>query len=80
GLITILLFFAIPHELTVPAFKSGILLYVILISSLLMTWALVRQNRTIAGDKQPRESQPTRPPGETKTNENKEPDSNAPIY
>ena len=80
GLITILLFFAIPHELTVPAFKSGILLYVILISSLLMTWALVRQNRTIAGDKQPRESQPTRPPGETKTDENKEPDSNSPIY
>jgi hypothetical protein len=41
GLITILLFFAIPFPLQVSQFSSGILLYTILISSIIMTIALV---------------------------------------
>jgi len=42
GLITILLFFAIPAVHQVEAFDQGILLYVIIISSLIMTFALIR--------------------------------------
>lgn len=41
GLITILLFFAIPEEYQNQAFDSGILLYTIIISSLIMAAALV---------------------------------------
>lgn len=41
GLITILLFFAIPQEYKSEAFDSGILLYTIIISSLIMAAALV---------------------------------------
>ncbi len=41
GLITILLFFAIPAELGIDGFDSGILLYVIIISSLIMSFALI---------------------------------------
>ena len=41
GLVTILLFFAIPEELS-PGIKfQGILLFVILVSCLIMTWSLV---------------------------------------
>lgn len=43
GLITILLFFAIPEEVHMPAFDNGILLYVIIISSLIMSIALIAQ-------------------------------------
>ncbi len=46
GLITILLFFAIPMEYQVEAFDSGILLYVILISSLIMTIALIMHGKS----------------------------------
>ena len=44
GLITILLYFSIvAHpEFVIEGFDTGILLYVILISSLIMTWALIR--------------------------------------
>ncbi|NND35006.1 MAG: sodium:proton exchanger [Saprospiraceae bacterium] len=42
GLITILLFFAIPAQYIIPEFNSGVLLYVIIISSLIMTFGLVR--------------------------------------
>ena len=45
GLITILLFFAIPEEYQVEAFDSGILLYVIIISSLIMTFALIANGK-----------------------------------
>ena len=45
GLITILLFFAIPKEFQIVEFENGILLYVILATSLLMTWSLIR-NKT----------------------------------
>ncbi|MEM6844190.1 MAG: cation:proton antiporter [Bacteroidota bacterium] len=41
GLITILLFFAIPVEMELANFNSGVLLFVIIISSIAMTLALV---------------------------------------
>ena len=41
GLITILLFFSIPAAFQQDAFDPGILLYVIILSSLLMTYALI---------------------------------------
>lgn len=46
GLITILLFFAIPEDLMFEGFNNGILLYVIIISSLIMTFALIRNGGT----------------------------------
>ncbi|MBX2815066.1 MAG: cation:proton antiporter [Saprospiraceae bacterium] len=45
GLITILLFFAIPAEFMLSDFSNGILLYVIIISSLIMTVALIADKR-----------------------------------
>ena len=42
GLITILLFYSIPAAYAVPEFNQGILLYTILISSVIMTFALIR--------------------------------------
>ncbi|MEZ4722404.1 MAG: cation:proton antiporter [Flavobacteriales bacterium] len=45
GLITVLLFFAIPKELQVSSFQNGILLFVIIATSLVMTWAMIRANR-----------------------------------
>jgi hypothetical protein len=44
GLITILLFFVISahDEFVIKDFNPGILLFVILISSVIMTWALIR--------------------------------------
>jgi hypothetical protein len=45
GLITVLLFFAIPQEFSIPRFENGILLYVILATSLLMTWSLIKNNQ-----------------------------------
>jgi len=42
GLITILLFFAIPDAYTIPTFESGVLLYVIIISAILMTVSLIQ--------------------------------------
>ncbi len=42
GLITILLFFNIPLAHSIPNFQNGILLYVIIISSLVMTFGLIR--------------------------------------
>lgn len=45
GLITILLFFAIPPAMTVESFDSGILLFVIIISSLIMTFGLIQDKK-----------------------------------
>lgn len=45
GLITILLFYAIPEEFTIPEFDNGTLLYVILVSSLVMTWSLIANRK-----------------------------------
>lgn len=47
GLITILLFFAIPNELQVDNFSAGILLYTILISSMIMAIALIASGKHI---------------------------------
>lgn len=45
GLITILLFYSIPDSMTVPGFDKGILLFVIIVTSLIMTWALIRDKK-----------------------------------
>ncbi len=45
GLITILLFFAIPATYSTDVFDPGILLYVIIISSLIMTFSLIRNSK-----------------------------------
>ncbi len=42
GLITILLFYTIPSTYLIPEFSQGILLYAILITSVIMTFALIR--------------------------------------
>ncbi|KAA3651204.1 MAG: sodium:proton exchanger [Bacteroidetes bacterium] len=47
GLITILLFFAIPAEYQSESFDSGILLYTIIISSLIMAVALVASGKKV---------------------------------
>ena len=45
GLITVLLFYAIPAEAQVAGFESGILLFVIIGTSLIMTWAMIKDKR-----------------------------------
>jgi len=47
GLITILLFFGIPAEMQEPIFNSGVLLFMILITSIAMTLALVLSGNKI---------------------------------
>ncbi|UII33760.1 cation:proton antiporter [Fulvivirga ulvae] len=47
GLVTILLFFAIPQELQVDTFNAGILLYTVLISSIIMAMALIASGKHI---------------------------------
>ncbi len=41
GLITVLLFYAIPKEIQIQGFNAGILLFIIIVSSLIMTFALI---------------------------------------
>ncbi|MBD78898.1 MAG: sodium:proton exchanger [Crocinitomicaceae bacterium] len=45
GLITILLFFSIPQEHQIPHFDNGVLLYIILVSSGIMTLALMTREK-----------------------------------
>ena len=45
GLITILLFFAIPKELTEKHDFNGVLLFIILTSCLIMTWSLMKHKK-----------------------------------
>jgi cell volume regulation protein A len=45
GLITILLFFAIPQELTEKHDFDGVLLFIILTSCLIMTWSLIKYKK-----------------------------------
>ena len=47
GLITILLFFAIPKELTEKYDFNGVLLFIILASCLIMTWSLIKHKKNI---------------------------------
>jgi Kef-type K+ transport system membrane component KefB len=42
GLITVLLYYAIPQEFRVKAFDQGILLFVIIVTSIVMAWSLIR--------------------------------------
>lgn len=50
GLITILLFYSIPEELVVERFNKGILLLVILASSMIMAVVLIRYRRKLSGE------------------------------
>jgi Kef-type K+ transport system membrane component KefB len=50
GLITILLFFSIPSQLITDQFNSGILLCTVLVTSLIMTAALLTKPRELAGE------------------------------
>ena len=45
GLITVLLFYAIPVEAQVESFESGVLLFVIIATSLIMTWAMIKDKK-----------------------------------
>jgi cell volume regulation protein A len=45
GLITILLFYAIPKEAEVAGFEAGILLFIIIATSLIMTFAMIYDKR-----------------------------------
>jgi NhaP-type Na+/H+ or K+/H+ antiporter len=45
GLITVLLFYAIPAEAQVSTFEPGILLFVIIGTSLIMTWAMIKDKK-----------------------------------
>jgi NhaP-type Na+/H+ or K+/H+ antiporter len=48
GLITILLFYAIPAEIQVASFEPGILLFVIMGTSLIMTWAMIKDKKKMS--------------------------------
>lgn len=50
GLISVLLFFAIPKELKLPDFEAGILLFIILFSNIIMAVSLVRTGKSKAGN------------------------------
>ncbi|MDA7836986.1 sodium:proton exchanger, partial [Salibacteraceae bacterium] len=39
---TVLLFFAIPAELQIESFDNGVLLFVIIATALVMTWAMIK--------------------------------------
>lgn len=45
GLITLLLFYSIPEEFIFEGFKSGILLFVIIVTSLVMTSGLIKKDK-----------------------------------
>lgn len=45
GLITVLLFYAIPDQAIIPAFSEGILLFIIIGTSLVMTWAMITDKK-----------------------------------
>lgn len=48
GLITVLLFYAIPKEAEIASFESGILLFVIIGTSLVMTWAMIKNKHKMS--------------------------------
>jgi len=49
GLITVLLYYQLPLDIKHPGFDEGILLYVIIISSLIMTGSLINESRKSVG-------------------------------
>lgn len=50
GLISILLFFAIPDSLRYEGFENGILFLVIIVTSIIMAWALIAYRKQKGGD------------------------------
>lgn len=55
GLITVLLFYAIPAEAIIPGFEPGILLFVIIGTSLIMTGGMIRDKSTNEDELTPEE-------------------------
>ena len=53
GLVTVLLFFAIPEALSIGKEFQGVLLFVILASCLIMTWSLISYKKKVAEIKGP---------------------------
>lgn len=45
GLITVLLFYAIPAHLQIPGFEAGILLFIIIVSSVIMTAGMIYEKK-----------------------------------
>ena len=45
GLITVLLFYAIPAEAQISGFSEGIILFIIIGTSLIMTWAMISDKK-----------------------------------
>jgi cell volume regulation protein A len=58
GLITILLFFAIPQDFNIGKEFEGVLLFVILISCLIMTWSMISNKNKLAQIKGSEEDEP----------------------
>ncbi len=58
GLITVLLFYAIPPAATIVGFESGILLYVIIGTSVIMTFAMISDKRRTNSALREAKSQP----------------------
>ena len=48
GLITILLFFAIPEKFSLGSVFQGVLLFVVLVSCLIMSWGLISRKHSLA--------------------------------
>lgn len=48
GLITVLLFYSIPSELISPNFPTSVILYVVIFTSLIMTFGLIREQKHVA--------------------------------
>ena len=59
GLISILLFFAIPESLRYEGFENGILFLVIIITSIIMAWALIAYRKQKGGDQKGGGAEPT---------------------
>ena len=69
GLITLLLYYSIPSDIKTPLFSEGILLYVIIITSILMTFGLIKFSEK---KKEPLESKVV-PQGEEESTGKQEP-------
>jgi glucose-6-phosphate-specific signal transduction histidine kinase len=52
GLVTILLFFAIPEELSLGKEFEGVLLFVVLVSCVIMAWSLISYKKSVLKNKE----------------------------
>lgn len=50
GLISILLFYAIPEDFQLPDFESGVLLVIIIVTSIVMAWSLIATGKEENGE------------------------------